>query len=76
MTDKMKDLAERVACSQIRVSALALVCLLVIAIVAMSRLPDPENLLINIVLVISGIVGVGIGSASPNKRQTDQPPKE
>ena len=78
MIDKMKELSERVLYGQIRVSILALFVLLVIAIVAMTRLQDPENIIINIILVISGIVGVGIGGTQQARKtdRTTDPPKE
>ena len=72
MTEKIKEITERVLYGQIRERVFALFCLVVIAIVAMYKVTDPENIIINIILVISGIVGAGIGSLS---RKTDQDKK-
>ena len=74
MKDAFENLKERVACAQIRVSILALVCLVAIAVVAMVRLDDPENIIINIVLVISGIAG--ITSRMDNRTRKEDKPKD
>jgi len=72
MNNTIENLKERVACAQVRVSILALICLVAIAIVAMARLNDPENIIINIVLVISGIAGIATRS-SGGERKDDKP---
>ena len=53
---------------EIREKIFALFCLTVIAIIAMLKLTDPENLLVNIVVAISAFV---TGSAM---RKGDPPP--
>jgi len=72
MNNAIENLKERVACAQVRVSILALICLVAIAIVAMAQLNDPENIIINIVLVISGIAGIATRS-SGGERKEDKP---
>jgi len=72
MNNAIENLKERVACAQVRVSILALVCLVIIAGIAMWKLPDSENVIINIVLVISGIAGIATRS-SGSERKEDKP---
>lgn len=58
---------------QIRKEVVALLCLTVISIVAMVRLTDPENIVINVVVAITSFVGgVGVGTI----RRPDPPPTE
>ena len=52
MTEQIKNVGNRVASYQVRERIFALFCVTVIAIVAMYKLTDPENIIINIVLVI------------------------
>jgi uncharacterized membrane protein YoaK (UPF0700 family) len=56
---------------QVRKEVVALLCLTVIAIVAMMRLNDPENIIINIVVAISCFTG---GVVAEKMRKSDVPP--
>jgi hypothetical protein len=73
MTKTIEDMKERIACSQIRQGIVALLCLTVIAIVAMARLTDPENIVINVIVGIGCFAG---GVATERTRRTDQKGKE
>jgi hypothetical protein len=54
--------------TEVREKIVALFCLTVIAIVAMMRLDDPENIIVNVVVAIAAFV---TGSAM---RKGDPPP--
>ena len=56
--------------SEIREKIAALICLTAIALVAMGRLSDPENIVINVVVAIAAFISGGAAA-----RKTD-PPKE
>jgi len=55
---------------EIRKEIFALFCLTVIAIVAMLKLADPENIVINIILVIASFGG-GYAMGSATRRAAD-----
>jgi uncharacterized membrane protein YoaK (UPF0700 family) len=65
----MNNLKEKLASSQVRERVVALFCLTVIAIVAMFKLSDPENIVINIVVGIVSFVG---GAVANSMRRTDK----
>jgi hypothetical protein len=67
MADMMKRAGDQMACYQVRERIFALFCVTVIAIVAMLKLDDPENIIINIVLVI----GAFAAGRADGLRQTD-----
>ena len=60
----MNELKGRV--SQVREKIAALVCLTAIAMVAMARLDDPQNVVINIVVAIAAFI------TGSSQRKTDQ----
>ena len=55
--------------SGVREKIVALFCLTTIAIIAMVRVTDPENIVINVIVGICGFIG-GVASA----RRGDLPP--
>jgi hypothetical protein len=55
--------------NEIREKVAALFCLTVIAIVAMVKIPEPDNIIVNIVVAIAAFI---TGSAS--RRGDGQPP--
>jgi|GEM_PF-7041598 len=57
MKETLDSLKERIACGQIRQGIFALFCLTAIAIVAMMRLSDPENIVINVIVGIGCFTG-------------------
>jgi hypothetical protein len=69
--DGSDNLATRLACYQIKTQSFALFCVTIIAIVAMFRLPDPENVLINVIIAI-GSFAAGRTDSSQVKRTTDK----
>lgn len=68
MTEKLNDFKTRVAAYQVRERIFALLVLCVIAVVAMMRIDDPENIVINIIVAI-GAYSAGKGDS----RSTDKP---
>ncbi len=74
MADKINELRDQfniLAC-QVREKIFALFCLTVIAIVAMLKLADPENIVINVIVGICSFVG-GVAVGQGMKRKTDPP---
>ncbi len=55
--------------TQVREKIAALVCLTAIALVAMGRLSDPENIVINVVVAIAAFI-----SGGGTSRKSDNPP--
>jgi hypothetical protein len=53
--------------SEIREKIAALICLTAIALVAMGRLSDPENIVINVVVAIAAFISGGGGSRKSDK---------
>jgi len=72
MKETIDDLRERIACAQIRVGIMALFCLTVIAVVAMLKLADPENIVINVIVGIGCFSGGVAAERMANKRATDK----
>lgn len=69
MVEKLEEARVRLAAltDQIRVKVFALFCLTVIALTAMVRLTDPENIVINIIVGITSFVGGASVGASMRK---------
>lgn len=65
LSEPSEESKTKIISYQIREKIAAIVCLTGIAIVAIMRLDDPENIIINIVVAIAGFMA-GAGS-----RQTD-----
>ena len=65
MKETVEEVKQKLTAYQIREKIAAIFCLTIIAIVAIMKLSDPENIIINIVVAIAGFVA---GAAS---RQTD-----
>jgi len=57
MNETLSKLSQRTG--QVREKIAALVCLTAIAMVAMSRLEDPENIVINVVVAIAAFISGG-----------------
>lgn len=74
MVKKLDELREKIstAANQVRERIFALFCLTVIAMLAMYKLTDPENIIINVIVGICSFVG---GVASERMRKGD-PPKD
>jgi len=72
MVQKLKDIKEEIACGQIRLSIMALFCLTVIAIGAMIRVQDPENIVINIIVAISSFSSGVAAERTFANRKTDK----
>lgn len=72
MVEKLKEIRSIINSNQLREKVMGLFCLTVIAIIAMVRLEDPENILINIIIAIAGILNV----ASSTRRSDPNNPKE
>jgi hypothetical protein len=72
MIDAIDEVKTKVQSGQIRERIFALFCLTTIAIVAMFRLVDPENIVINIIVGITSFVG-GVAVGAMGKRATDKP---
>lgn len=65
-------LKQRLAANPMREKIMGLFCLTVIALVAMMKLDDPENIIVNIVVAIAGFL-----TGSAVSRRTDSlPPKD
>ena len=71
MEELVKNVRERFNNNQIRERIFALFCLTVIAIIAMYKLTDPENIVINIVVGITSFAGGVATGMAVNKRSTD-----
>ena len=58
MTEKLSEAKAKTvqAAGRVRERIAALVCLTSIAVVAMCKLTDPENIIINIIVAISGFM--------------------
>ncbi len=67
----MKEIRDRISAEGTRVRVIALFCVTVIAIVAMLNIPDPENLLVNIVVAIGSFLG---GSEAERRKMDSIPP--
>jgi hypothetical protein len=67
MTEVIRRAGDKIASYQVRERIFALFCVTVIAVVAMYKLSDPENIIINIVLVI----GAFAAGRSDGLRQAD-----
>mgnify|MGYP001306797009 FL=1 len=72
MKETIDDLKERIACAQVRVGIVALLCLTVIALVAMMRLADPENIVINVIVGIGCFSGGVAAERMAKSRTTDK----
>ena len=59
MTESVEAIKSRILSYQIRERIAAIVCLTGIAIVAIMKLSDPENIIINIVVAIAGFMAGG-----------------
>lgn len=55
----MTDLRDKVSTEGVRVKIFALFCVTVIALVALLKLTDPENIIINIIVAIGSFLGGG-----------------
>jgi hypothetical protein len=64
MTENSEEIKNKINTYQIREKIAAISCLTIIAIVAITRLSDPENIIINIVVAIAGFVA---GSSSQRR---------
>ena len=75
MAEKIEEARVRLAAltDQIRVKVFALFCLTVIALTAMIRLSDPENIVINIIVGITSFVG---GASVGSTMRKSDPPEE
>jgi hypothetical protein len=64
MTEKIEAARQKIKqAGQIRERIMALFCLTLIAVVAMYRIDDPENIVINVIVAIGSFVGgVAVGS--------------
>ncbi len=67
MTETLEEIKRKLVTYQVREKIAAIACLTIIAIVAIGKLSDPENIVINIVVAIAGFMAGGGGT-----RQTDQ----
>ena len=56
MTELINKASDRIASYQVRERIVAIICLTGIAMVAIMRLSDPENVIINIVVAIAGFM--------------------
>ena len=56
MTELINKANDRIASYQVRERIAAIVCLTGIAMVAIMKLSDPENIIINIVVAIAGFM--------------------
>jgi len=58
MTEKVTEAKAKIvqATGRVRERIAALLCLTAVAVVAMCRLTDPENIIINIIVAISGFM--------------------
>ena len=65
MPESIEEIKSKLVSYQVREKIAAIFCLTTIAIVAIVKLADPENIIINIVVAIAGFVA---GAAT---RQTD-----
>jgi hypothetical protein len=68
MTENIEEVKNKISAYQIREKIAAISCLTIIAIVAIAKLPDPENIIINIVVAIAGFVA----GASSQRRSEDK----
>lgn len=68
--DQATQTKERILSGQIRERIFALFCLTVIALVAMFRLSDPENIIINIIVGITSFVG-GVAVGNSRRKEDD-----
>lgn len=66
----MNELKERLTQNPIRERLMGLFCLTVIAILAMVRLEDPENIIVNIVVAIASFL---TGASSTRRSDTNNP---
>lgn len=62
MTESAEAIKSRLLSYQIRERIAAIVCLTAIAMVAVMKLADPENIIINIVVAIAGFMAGGGGT--------------
>ncbi len=56
--------------TEIREKIAALICLTAIALVAMGRLTDPENIVINVVVAIAAFISGGGGKRKEDGEKT------
>jgi len=77
MTEKFDEMRARLAtvAGQIRERVFALFCLTVIAIVAMFKLDDQENITINVIVGITSFVGGVAVGAGTRKSDSAEPGK-
>ncbi len=67
----MNEIRDRISTEGVRVKIMALFCVTVIALVALLRLADPENIIINIIVAIGSFLG---GSEAERRKMDSIPP--
>ena len=67
MTESVEEIRRKLTSYQVREKIAAIACLSIIAIVAIMKLSDPENIIINIVVAIAGFMAGSGNRQGDNK---------